>query len=274
MTNTADPSFRHYSTKHLVVSWVSRHVFDHVTYKVRHGMLKGMKRKGGLGWLPESIAGEDGSPEQIFWANLKLKDKVVYDVGAFHGLLTLHFARQAKRVISYEPNSSNHARLIENVRLNGFQNVTVRKLGAGAETGAAIMAASPLMTARASVESSIVEALRNSNQSVVTEQINIVRLDDDIRDAALPAPDFIKIDIEGQELAALQGARETILTFRPQLFLEMHGQTVDLKRKKVKEIVEYLYTLGYREIRHVETGTQITSDNSDIAAEGHLFCPA
>jgi hypothetical protein len=28
------------------------HVFDAATYTVRHGLLKGMKRKGGLGWVP------------------------------------------------------------------------------------------------------------------------------------------------------------------------------------------------------------------------------
>ena len=48
----------------------------------------------------------------------QLSDLVVYDIGAFHGLLTMYFARSARQVISYEPNSRNHHRLTENLRLN------------------------------------------------------------------------------------------------------------------------------------------------------------
>jgi hypothetical protein len=61
------------------------------------------------------------SPEETFWQGLSLEGQVVYYAGAFHGLLTLFFARRAGQVISYEPNSRNHARLQENLRLNGFR---------------------------------------------------------------------------------------------------------------------------------------------------------
>ena len=273
MTNAADNQpFHHYTTKHRIVSWISQHLFDNLTYTVRHGLLKGMKRRGGLGWLPQSIVGNGGSPEQAFWSKLNVKNLVVYDVGAFQGLLTLFYAQQARTVISYEPNTTNHARLVENIRLNRVKNVTVRKLGVGSETHTATMVASPLMSGGATIESNSVEGLRASNLPLVSEEISIVRLDDDIGDASLPAPDFIKIDIEGQELAALIGAHDTITAHRPQLFLEMHGETMNLKRKKVRDIVAYLGELGYTNIRHVETGTQITTGNSDVAAEGHLYC--
>jgi FkbM family methyltransferase len=240
---------------------------------VHHGLNKGMKRKGGLGWLPQSFTGS-AKPEEAFWSNLNLRDMVVYDVGAFHGLLTLYFARQARTVISYEPNTRNHARLIDNLRLNRLENVIVRKLGVGSEPRTAAMIANPLMPGGASIESNTVEGLRNSNVPVVREEISVVRLDDDIRDASLPAPDFIKIDIEGLELAALTGARQTIQAHKPQLFLEMHGETMDLKRKKVREIVAYLEELGYRDIRHVETGKQINLAVASDAAQGHLHCVA
>jgi len=275
MTSAADDQpFRHYTTRHRIVSWISQHLFDNLTYTVRHGLLKGMKRRGGLGWLPQFIAGSEGSPEQVFWSDFDFKNLVVYDVGAFHGLLTLFFARQARTVVSYEPNDRNHARLTENLRLNRVENVIVRKLGVGSETATATMVAMPLMTGGATIESATVESLRASNLRLVCEEISIVRLDDDIRDASLPAPNFIKFDIEGQELAGLMGARDTILAHHPRLFLEMHGETMNLKRKKVRDIVAYLNELGYRDIRHVETGTQVTTDTSNVAAEGHLYCVA
>jgi len=48
-----DQPFRHYTTKHRMVAWISQKLFGNITYTVRHGLIKGMKRKGGLGWLPE-----------------------------------------------------------------------------------------------------------------------------------------------------------------------------------------------------------------------------
>lgn len=88
----------------------------------------------------------------------------------------------------------------------------------------------------------------------------------------LPPPDLVKIDIEGGELAALHGARNTLLTYKPKLFLEMHGETMNLKRKNVAAIVGYINGLGYCNIRHIESGLTINADNSSLAAEGHLYC--
>ena len=47
-----DLPFRHYTLKHRLIAWISINLFDTLTYTVRHGLLKGMKRKGGLGWVP------------------------------------------------------------------------------------------------------------------------------------------------------------------------------------------------------------------------------
>ena len=264
-----DQPFQHYSAKHRAVAWISRNLFDHVTYTVRRGLLKGMKRKGGMAWLP---GGDAATPEQEFWLRQDFRGLTVYDVGAFHGLLTLFFARQAKQVICYEPNQSNRTRLLENLALNRVANVEVRPLGVGSEPGILTMVTQPDMPGGASVEANMVDGLLRSPNKVVQEQISVVTLDGDIRQNSMPPPDFIKIDIEGAELAALMGARETLTVCRPQLFLEMHGETMNLKRRKVAEIVDYLFETGYTDIRHIETGARINPTNAALAAQGHLYC--
>jgi FkbM family methyltransferase len=269
-----DEPFRHYTAKHHVVAWISQRLFDNVTYTVRHGLIKGMKRKGGLAWVPGFVAGSaTDTAEQSFWMQLNLKDLVIYDVGAFHGLLTLYFAQKGREVISYEPNSRNYARLMDNLQLNEVKNVRVRKVGVGSKSEIATMVVSPLMAGGASIESDTVAGLLNSKQPVISEQIPITALDDDIREHSLPAPGFLKIDVEGGELAVLEGARNTLRTHKPQLFLEMHGETMNLKLRKVAEIVNFLEEAGYDEIHHIESGTRIQTGNSSVAAEGHLYCP-
>jgi len=267
-----DLPFRHYTVKHRLIAWTSMHVFDTATYTVRHGLLKGMKRKGGLGWVPAVFSSGTMTAEQKFWSGLNLRDMTVYDVGAFQGLLTLFFASRAKAVICFEPNTQNHKRLTENLRLNGIKNVEVRKVGVGSRPETRRMVGSPLMPGGASVDGKAAEAFLRAGVRTVGEEISIVTLDDEIRQARLPAPDFIKIDIEGWEIEALRGARNTLALHKPTLFLEMHGETIREKKRKVTEIVAFLWENNYRNIRHIESGATITPENTAVAMEGHLYC--
>jgi FkbM family methyltransferase len=272
-TSKDDQPFLHYTLKHRIVAWISIHLFDHVTYTVRHGLIQGMKRKGGLGWLPASFSNHSETPEQRFWKGLDLRGMVVYDVGAFQGLLALYFARRARQVICYEPNPKNRTRLNENLALNGIENVRVRDVGMGSQPQNLTMVYNPLMPGGGSVEPKTVEQLLHSATPVIKDEIRITTLDIELSDAALPRPDFIKIDIEGWEIEALRGGRNTLTTYRPALFLEMHGETMNEKKRKVAEIVACLNEFGYRDIRHIESGTAITAENSTVAVEGHLYCP-
>jgi FkbM family methyltransferase len=267
-----DLPFRHYSLKHRLTTWISMHLFDSAIYTVRHGLLKNMKRKGGLGWIPPVFSSSIITAEQQFWSDLNLTGKIVYDVGAFQGLLTLFFASRARVVVCFEPNTQNHKRLVENLQLNGINNVEVRKVGVGARSESRRMVGNPLMPGGSSVDQDAVAELLKAGGGAVVEAISIVTLDDEIPKTGLPAPDFIKIDIEGWEMEALRGARNTLEVHKPALFLEMHGETEREKKRKVGEIVAFLWEINYRRIYHVETGTWITPENTAVAMQGHLYC--
>ena len=245
-----------YSRKHLVISWLSRSLFDSVTYTVRNGLNKGLRRRGGLGWLPT----ERDTPETLFWKALDLNGKVVYDVGAFHGLLTIYFARHADLVVSWEPNSRNRQRLNENIRLNSFRNVIVRPYGLSSQATRAEMTFDSSVPGAASLDSRIASGSEH-------ETIELRTLD---QEEGLKAPDLIKVDVEGFELEVLQGAART-LEKRPDLFLEMHGSDAADKCRRVRAIVDHLWALGYRDILHVESRQQITPENTAEAAQGHLY---
>ncbi len=256
-----DIPFRHYSLRHRAIAWISRNVFDGMTYTARHGLIRGMRRRGGLGWTPEW---SEPTREEMFWRQLPLDGLVVYDVGAFHGILTLFFASRGAQVIAYEPHEENHARLIQNIRLNELRNVLVRQVAVGSQAGSGTLTYNPSMAGGGSV---------NTNATgTVSQRVEITTLDHDIAAASLPAPDLIKIDIEGWELEALKGTQAILAGHHPALFLEMHGDTMGEKKRKASAIVAFLHEAGYTNILHVETGASITPDNETMAAEGHLYC--
>jgi FkbM family methyltransferase len=260
-----DLPFEHYSLRHRTIAWISQNLFDRFTYTVRHGLIRGMRRKGGLGWIPAAARNK----EELFWRDLPLDGLVIYDVGAFHGILTLFFAARGARVVAYEPNDVNHARLIENIRLNNLKNVTVRKLAIGSQARSGTLLYDPSMAGGGSLRGG---SLNADAKAGVSQYVQITTLDDDIAAASLPAPDLIKIDIEGWELAALEGARATLDAHHPRLFLEIHGETLRQKRQKASEIVAFLCDAGYTDILHVESGVAITPGDETVAAEGHLYC--
>ena len=83
--------------------------------------------------------------------------------------------------------------------------------------------------------------------------VRTTTIDAEVAQRALPRVDFIKMDIEGAELDALQGAEQTLLAFKPKLAVSIYHRLEDYAA-----IPAYLdgLNLGYR----FYLGHQSTSD--------------
>jgi hypothetical protein len=60
-----------------------------------------------------------------------------------------------------------------------------------------------------------------NEEKTVIQKVKVVKLDDFEPLKKLKKLDFIKIDVEGNEMKTLRGAKETILKFKPVLMVEM-----------------------------------------------------
>ena len=121
----------------------------------------------------------------------------VLDVGANIGFYTLLAAKRGARVFSIEADPLNAAMLRKNVALNRFEDrVTVFEIAATDRGGPTALYRHPFNLG----ESNIVA---NGTAAGTVEAVPIDSLN-------LPPVDICKMDIEGAELLALQGMKETL----------------------------------------------------------------
>lgn len=254
--STVDSQF---SFKQRVVSFVSQRFFDKITYTARSGLSTGLRRKGGLGFLPRQA-----TPEEDFLRSIDYSGKVVYDIGCFVGITTMFFASRAKQVIAFEPNPASAKRLLENLKANNL-NVTLIPRAVGDKPAVMEMSIDSLMAGGATLVAGV--------EGDTHVQVQVTTVDNERSAQNLPAPDFVKMDIEGFEYPALRGMIETIRMHRPALFIEMHGHDYSAKLQNAEQVVHFLIDQGYK-LKHVETGSALTVENWQTTAEGHVYAYA
>jgi len=158
-----------------------------------------------------------------------------YDIGANIGYVSLSLAKQVGqkgRVIAFEPVPRNVDLLRANVRNNQLQNIQVFDVAASDRQGEAVI--------RIADNHSMASLIWHKNvPSAVELVIKTVAIDDLVSAGELPAPSFVKIDVEGGEGLVLLGMRGTISAAKPVLFIE----TSDAGRQTAWSM---LSELGYR----------------------------
>jgi FkbM family methyltransferase len=145
----------------------------------------------------------------------------VLDVGSHVGLYALYFARWTKtgQVHAFEPNPVTRVALVEHVRLNGFGGrIVVRDMAVSDAIAEKDLFALPFDG---------MSRLGSENPELAGKTTRIrVRTTtlDDYCEAEGFAPNWLRMDIEGSEVAALRGARRLIGAGRGTLniVVEMH----------------------------------------------------
>jgi FkbM family methyltransferase len=244
-----------------MVQWLARHVIPRLPFPVIRGPLKG------IWFVHGSAAGNGGGisihlgrseVSQTEWVRSHLRrGQVFIDVGANIGYYTLLASRivgSDGRVVAIEPLPRNITFLERHIRLNDAGNVMVVPLACSDTSGQATFHEGANAALGRLASRSPIEAVNGRAREIVTST-----LDDIVRRYGLQ-PDMIKIDVEGAELAVLEGARDTIAAAAPILVLSVHSG--DLRR----DCVDLLEKLGYqvRPLDHEQRDCAF-----EFAAESH-----
>jgi FkbM family methyltransferase len=171
---------------------------------------------------------------------------VFVDGGANVGVFTVVAAARvgpSGRVIAFEPAARTRQKLSDNVRLNGFDWVSVRPEALGDRTGSATMVT--FAGDGAGLSSFAPESTRDG----IPESVSVACLDDilgqilgRLDDARLK---LIKLDLEGSELRALEGASRLLSSTRPDLLVEVEPPHLVRQGDSAAALLELLLSRGY-----------------------------
>ena len=174
--------------------------------------------------------GEYSRGETLLFAQLAAPGACVLDVGANIGALTLSLAEivgARGTVVAIEPQRAVYQLLCANLALNEIGNVRAIQTAAGREVGRTLVPVADLS--------------KPGNFGGIElggeggEPVGVLTIDS----LQLPACQFIKIDVEGQEQAVIAGAAATIARFHPVLYVEND------RRHLSADLIRQIHELDY-----------------------------
>ena len=211
--------WRRFATR--VECYLHRHAIPERTewVKVQQGLAQGL-------WIQIDLA-----RERTWWAGTHEPEvqkvllqvlsatTVFYDVGAHIGFFSLPAARLGARVIAFEPDPENAARLRVHIDRNHLEHkIEVIEVALWSDSVPSIIFRRGIPGSQGGIANG---SLRPAIATGPLIGVRATKLDDFALGGA-PMPQVIKMDVEGAASEVLSGATETIRTSRPILIIEVH----------------------------------------------------
>jgi FkbM family methyltransferase len=155
--------------------------------------------------------------EEVYEYIMKMPEGAVFfDLGASIGNFSLFSAARGLKTYAFEPDPKNFEALELNRRANVFTELRTFEIAIsdGVSPHGVLMSNSKKQ--RRGDHHKVLKALENSVHSSVLDQLDTehtvrtLSLDQAIEQLKLPVPDYMKIDIDGSEVAFFKGAVKTL----------------------------------------------------------------
>jgi FkbM family methyltransferase len=171
---------------------------------------------------------------------------VFIDAGAHAGVVSLAASRwvgPTGRVYAFEPSEREYRRLLDSLELSRVSNVTPVRAAVGAKSGkgSLMVADAPFSGLNTLGDRFAYAGIAEASR----EEVEIVTIDDFVRQHSVARVDAIKLDIEGGEAKALAGATETLARGRPALVLEWNATALFATGSKPSNIEEAFLEARY-----------------------------
>lgn len=173
---------------------------------------------------------KEPSVQRIFRPN---QGEIVVDVGAHIGFYTLKAAKKVGprgKVIAIEPDSQNFLLLKKNIAINHFGNVIAIHAALSDINGSRLFY---------NCINPVLSGFHSQDQKIrAAEIIETMTLDTLLQHLKINSIDWLKIDVEGEELSVLKGAKQTLYDNDVKIIIEAPPRT----RNK---IIRYLKKMDF-----------------------------
>lgn len=206
-------------------------------------------------WLARQVASGKGYQERDveLLPQLVKPTDICWDIGANSGMYAVPLARLCSQVFAFEPVPHNLEILRLSTRLARTTNVVIRELAIADTNGPARMH----VPAEGFYGGFYLAGLTDDgNVPVTTATI------DALIESGLPAPDFIKCDVEGAEERVINGARALIAARHPIWLLETFEERV----------LPLMASLGYSAYVYSEDSRMVPVTQR-TGARNYIFLP-
>jgi len=165
----------------------------------------------------------------------------VFDVGANIGYIAAiaaGLAGQTGCVHAFDPNPDCYARL--KLNLAAFPQAIAHQLAISDYVGTL-----PLYLSEISGEQGWASLLEDATTVRRTTDVAVTTIDDFVAKFGIGRVDLMKIDIEGNEMHALRGARKLIKRDHPAIIAELNAICLARDGAKPTDVIEFLTVSGY-----------------------------
>ena len=192
-----------------------------------------------------NISGDDAVPIKFLWRdkyehnslslwyNITRDDGYCFDIGAHTGIYSIigNLNKKINNIISIEPYFLNYSRLLSNLKINNILSSNCLMAAASNTEGSGKFN----IKTNPSYPSSGGKLSEEGSLSVSKIKIDNFKLDKKISG--------IKIDTEGHEFNVLEGARNSIITNKPEIIFEINENCFDKCLNLLKPIGYNFYLI-------------------------------
>lgn len=216
-------------------------IFTEKLYHVIPGIYKERFFKNLKNASKDNYSQKNIEPELIWINDYLMDDSIVFDIGANVGSYLYQWEKKLKphQIFAFEPNFQLNQRLkkifpkirIEDFALSDKNETATFKI--------------PVINGKAynSRGTLLVNFKENDEENQLNQTVNVIKLDDWITKNNIQKLDFIKIDVEGNEMKTLHGAKNTIQKFTPTLMVEMEQRH---HSEPLFELISEIENWGYK----------------------------
>ncbi len=221
---------------------------DNLTTKVKVREIECIYYTNSKRTLWQAVGIEYIEPEMLDFIDSIKEDSVFYDIGASNGIFSIYAMNKGLKVFSFEPEIQNFALLGTNNYLNSKQIKHQAKIFNIAVSDSNKMGNIYIAKFEAGGHMKILDKPEKvgEKKTFIPDFVqNVLKftLDSIVEQYTLPMPEYIKIDVDGAELAVINGAQKILKdkTLKA-IFIELEDE-----KKETAWIIEKILSFGFIE---------------------------